>query len=87
MLLSEGDEPIIMQLRANAICPQVKVENDLFKFGDCPVREKRELSFLLENRNPVSKVDISFQKIPNFYLVPSAVTLKPSESSVVKLIF
>jgi len=45
MLASEGDEPIIMQLKANAICPQIKLENDLFQFGDCPVKEKREMSF------------------------------------------
>ena len=41
MMVSEGDDPIIVQLKANAICPQVKVENDLFKFGDCPVRDSR----------------------------------------------
>lgn len=47
MLSSEGDDPIIMQLKANAICPQVKLESDLFKFGDCSVRDSRELTFNL----------------------------------------
>jgi hypothetical protein len=47
MLTSEGDDPIILQLKANAVCPQVKLENDLFKFGDCSVRESRELTFTL----------------------------------------
>lgn len=41
MLSSEGDDPMIIQLKANAICPQVKLENDLFKFGDCSVGERR----------------------------------------------
>ena len=41
MLSSEGDDPMIIQLKANAICPQIKLEKDLFKFGDCSVRERR----------------------------------------------
>jgi hypothetical protein len=41
MMLSEGDDPIIIQLKANAICPQVKLSTDLFKFGDCQLKEKQ----------------------------------------------
>jgi hypothetical protein len=76
-----------MQLKANAICPQIKLENDLFQFGDCPVKEKRELTFALENRNGASKVDISFQKIPNFAIVPASCSLKPNEATTFKLVF
>lgn len=47
MVSSQGDDPIILQLKANAVCPQIKLENDLFKFGDCSVREKQELTFNL----------------------------------------
>jgi hypothetical protein len=56
LLNSEGDEPIIMQLKANAICPQIKLETDVFKFGDCPLKEQREISFSVENKNSASKV-------------------------------
>jgi hypothetical protein len=76
MLSSEGDDPIIIQLKANAVCPQVKLENDLFKFGDCSVKDSRELTFTLENKNSMSKVDVTFQKIPNFSVVPSNYSLK-----------
>ena len=76
MLSSDGDDPMILQLKANAICPQIRLEKDLFKFGDCSVRERRELSFTIENKNPTSKIDISFQKIPNFTMVPVQQTLK-----------
>lgn len=78
MLTSEGDDPIILQLKANAICPQVKLENDVFKFGDCSVRESQELTFSLENKNSLSKVDVSFQKIPNFSIHPPYYNLKPN---------
>lgn len=47
MLTSESDDPIIIQLKANAVCPQVKLESDLFRFGDCSVRDSRELTFTL----------------------------------------
>lgn len=76
-----------MQLKANAVCPQIKLENDLFKFGDCSVRDKQELTFNLENKNLTSKVDISFQKIPNFSVVPSTYSLRPNESTVFKILF
>lgn len=32
---------MILQLKANAICPLLKLDNDLFKFGDCSVGETR----------------------------------------------
>jgi hypothetical protein len=86
-MLSEGDDPIIIQLKANAICPQVKISTDLFKFGDCQIKEKQELTFTLENKNPLSKIDISFQKIPNFSIVPFQLNVKPNESMVFKVIF
>ena len=41
MLASEGDDLMILQLKANAICPLLKLDNDLFKFGDCSVGEAR----------------------------------------------
>ena len=87
MLSSEGDDPMIIQLKANAMCPQVKLEKDLFKFGDCSVRDSRELTFTVENKNPYSKIDISFQKIPNFTMEPVQQSLKPNESSTFKIHF
>ena len=78
MLSSEGDDPMIIQLKANAICPQIKLEKDLFKFGDCSVRDSRALTFTIENKNSTSKIDISFQKIPNFTIVPVHQVLRPS---------
>jgi hypothetical protein len=87
MLSSEGDDPMIIQLKANAICPQIKLEKDLFKFGDCAVRDTRELTFTVENKNNISKVDISFQKIPNFTMIPLHQTLRPNESSVFTIRF
>ena len=35
MMSVEEDEPMILQLKANAICPLVKVSENVFKFGDC----------------------------------------------------
>ena len=78
MLSSEGDDPMVIQLKANAICPQIKLEKDLFKFGDCAVRDKREMTFTIENKNSSSKIDISFQKIPNFTMVPVQHVLRPN---------
>ena len=43
MLSVEEDEPMILQLKANAICPQVKVSESTFKFGDCFCKETREI--------------------------------------------
>ena len=31
----EEDEPMIVQLKANAICPLIKLSDNIFKFGDC----------------------------------------------------
>lgn len=41
LMLSEGDDPIIIQLKANTVCPQVKLSNDLFQFGDCHIKDKQ----------------------------------------------
>lgn len=41
LLSSEGDDPIIMQLKANAVCPTIKLDNDTFKFGDCEIKAHR----------------------------------------------
>lgn len=87
MLSSDGDDPMIIQLKANAICPQIKLENDLFKFGDCSVKDSRELTFKVSNKNTSSKVDISFQKIPNFTMVPPQYSLRPSETAEFKIFF
>ena len=38
MVNVEEDEPMILQLRANAICPLLKISDNTFKFGDCSVR-------------------------------------------------
>lgn len=35
MLSVEEDEPMILQLKANAVCPQIKTSEQVFKFGDC----------------------------------------------------
>jgi hypothetical protein len=87
LLSSEGDDPMIIQLKANAICPQVKLENDLFKFGDCSVKDSRELAFKISNKNPTSKVDLSFQKIPNFSIVPASCSLRPNETTDFRIVF
>ena len=78
---------MVIQLKANAVCPQIKLEKDLFKFGDCSVRDSEELTFTVENKNPTSKVDISFQKIPNFTVIPAHYTLKQHESTVFRVHF
>jgi hypothetical protein len=78
---------MIIQLKANAVCPQIKIENDLIKFGDCAVRERQEQTFTVENKNPLSKVDISFQKIPNFSILPARYSLRPSETFTFKVVF
>ena len=65
----------------------MKLESDLFRFGDCSVRDSRELTFTLENKNNQSKVDVSFQKIPNFSVVPSNYSLKANESTTFKIFF
>jgi len=31
---------MILQLKANAINPQIKISDQIFKFGDCLVKEK-----------------------------------------------
>jgi len=87
MLTSEGDDPMIIQLKANAICPQIKLEKDLFKFGDCSVGESRSETFTIENKNPTSKVEVSFQKIPNFTIVPAHNILRSNESGTFKIMF
>ena len=35
MMSVEEDEPMIMQLKANAMCPLIKLSDNIFKFGDC----------------------------------------------------
>jgi len=45
------------------------------------------LTFNLENKSNMSKVDISFQKIPNFSIVPPFYSLKPNESTLFKILF
>ncbi len=78
---------MILQLKANAICPLLKLDNDLFKFGDCPVGETRQLTFNIENKNSASKIDITFQKIPNFSIVPFNYVLRSNESHTFKIKF
>jgi hypothetical protein len=34
----EEDDPIILQLKANAVCPAIKLSESMFKFGDCSLR-------------------------------------------------
>lgn len=41
MLNIEEDDPMIFQLKANAICPQIKISDQVFKFGDCLCKENR----------------------------------------------
>ena len=62
----EEDEPMIMQLKANAVCPTVKLSQNTFKFGDCNSKETREIGFEVENKSGVVKAEITFPKIPNF---------------------
>lgn len=87
MVNIEEDEPMILQLKANAICPQIKISDQVFKFGDCLCKEKRELQFTIENKNPISKADISFPKIPNFLILPATYCLRPRESHTFRAIF
>ncbi len=42
MIKVEEDEPIILQLKANTVCPQVKLQKDLFQFGDCYIKETKQ---------------------------------------------
>ena len=86
-MTSEGDDPIVMQLKANAVCPHIKLESDLFKFGDCQVKDKREMTFTVQNKNPSSKVEISFHKVPNFLIAPAHTFLKPNETVKYKISF
>lgn len=34
---------MILQLKANAICPLLKISDNTFKFGDCLLKEHREI--------------------------------------------
>ena len=78
---------MVLQLKANAICPQVKVSESTFKFGDCLFKESRAVEFVVENKNSYSKADISFPKIPNFAVYPSTCVLRPKESHKFRAVF
>ena len=51
MMSIEEDDPMILQLKATTACPQVKVSEHVFKFGDCVCKETRKLEFKVQNKN------------------------------------
>lgn len=83
----EEDEPMIVQLKANAVCPTIKVSENVFKFGDCNNKQSRQIQFTVENKSNAVKAEITFPKIPNFSIQPSSYVLKPQEKHDFKAIF
>jgi hypothetical protein len=36
----DDNEPLVLQMKGNTSCPQIKLEKNLFKFGDCPSHQQ-----------------------------------------------
>lgn len=72
----DDNEPLVLQMKGNTSCPQIKLEKNLFKFGDCPSHQQTQISFSVKNVIPSRKVTLSFPKIPNFSIEPNRVNLE-----------
>ncbi len=45
LLNVQEDEPMIVQLKATAVCPTIKLSENTFKFGDGITKSDREIQF------------------------------------------
>ena len=83
----DDNEPLVIQTKGNTHCPLIKLEKNLFQFGDCPSHEERQIAFVVKNVIPSRKVSLSFPKIPNFSIEPNKINLEHKEEIELSAIF
>lgn len=80
-------QQIFVDVTATASKPQLELDRRSFKFGDCPVNERRDILFKIKNPNTELPVEWSIAKVANFRTAPTHGRLQPLQSQNVVLSF
>ena len=59
---NEKDKTIV-ELIGKGIAPTLKLSKTVFQFGECPINERRDMPFTLENKNPNLPAEVVFHKV------------------------
>ena len=60
---------------ATTIIPTFKLSQRIFNYGDCLTNEKKDIAFVLTNKNPKLPLEIEFIKSGFFNITPKYVVV------------
>merc|ERR1719509_684509 len=85
LTIQARDVPNTIQLpiTGTGIYPVIAVSREDFPFGECPVNDRRDFLFELQNKSPDLGIDYSFSKIAHFKTKPTCGRLAPLQSTTV----
>lgn len=59
-----------VQMMARAMYPDIKINKQLLSFGECAVRERRDMVLTVKNKNKDLMLDFNFTKVAHFKAMP-----------------
>ena len=62
----KSEEKTIVHMLGKGICPTIKFSKMVFQFGECPLNQRRDILFTVENKNSNLPLSIFFHKVNKF---------------------
>mmetsp|Transcript_43632 Transcript_43632/g.42147 ORF Transcript_43632/g.42147 Transcript_43632/m.42147 type:complete len:243 (+) Transcript_43632:639-1367(+) len=64
-------DPIMVQMMYRACYPDIKINRQIFQFGECNTHERKDFNLTIKNKNEDLPLDFNFSKVAHFHAVPA----------------
>jgi len=76
-----------VQMMARTCYPDIKINRQMFAFGECPTNERRDMTLTIKNRSEDLTLDFNFTKIAHFRATPAKGKLLPASEHNINVSF
>jgi hypothetical protein len=87
MTFDVNHDPLKVQMMARACYPNIKLNRQMFQFGECPTNDRRDFTLTIKNKNEDLPMDFNFTKVANFKAEPIKGKLMPATKHTINLSF
>lgn len=74
-------------MMARAQYPEIKINRQLFNFGECGANDKRDMLLNIRNKNDDLPLDFNFTKVAHFRATPARGKLLPGAEHTINISF
>jgi len=76
-----------VQMMARAVYPDIKINKQVFSFGECGCNDRRDMVLSIRNKNKDNALDFNFTRVAHFKATPAKGKLFPDSEHTITISF